>query len=104
MARARGIDIGERTLRYWAQVGLIPKPLKVKGKGNRAFYPASLVDRLAAIKALRGLSVEEIKRTLGRPVILAGSMRILPLNGGFALVYRPKSLDSERSTDVLGRI
>jgi len=57
MARQAGLKVTERTLRYWAFRGLIPRPTLV---GGRAYYPTSMIEELRMIEPLRRKSVEEI--------------------------------------------
>jgi len=65
-ALSSGYRITERTLRYWAKEGLIPKPVFIKGD-KRAYYPVSLLSRLAIIEGLRRKSLKEIRRVLEKP-------------------------------------
>lgn len=58
-ARARGVNVTERTLRYWAMRGLIPKPVI---KQRRACYPLSLLETLEKIEPLRRKTIEQVKR------------------------------------------
>lgn len=51
MAQQEGLDISERTLRYWAKEKLIPPP--EFNRDRRACYPISLIERLRLIDQLR---------------------------------------------------
>jgi len=67
-AQAAGLNITVRTLRYWASVGLIPKP--IYREHGKAYYPADLLHELSVIEALRrGRRVEAIKQWLKQPII-----------------------------------
>jgi len=57
-ARKEGVRVTERTLRYWAMRGLIPKPVIKKRK---AYYPLSLIGVLKRIEALRRKTIEEVR-------------------------------------------
>jgi len=63
MAALGGVT--RRTVRYYVQEGLLPAPL---GVGRGRHYGPEHLARLQAVKALqeRGLSLEEIRRELGR--------------------------------------
>jgi len=68
-AEKRNINLGDnpkKTIRFYTQLGFIPKPKrrKLKDKGTSTLvYPESTVDKLAYIKALKseGLSLAEIR-------------------------------------------
>lgn len=66
IAQEQGMTLTSRTLRYWAQMGWIPKPWRVKGEGVRAFYPLSLLDRLRVLSAIRPHRLQAIKENLGK--------------------------------------
>jgi len=67
-AQRAGLNITARTLRYWASVGLIPKP--VYGERGKALYPEALLDELRVIDKLRKpRSISAIKEWLEKPVI-----------------------------------
>jgi DNA-binding transcriptional MerR regulator len=61
MARAEGLPIKGRTLRFWATKGLIPYPSRIAGNGMRGYYPLSMLTRLRRICSLRKRSLNEIK-------------------------------------------
>lgn len=70
-AKKRRIDLGAdpaKTIRFYAKLGFIPEPTSRKsrnsrGKAGRLYYPESILDKLAQIKALKsqGLSLDEIR-------------------------------------------
>lgn len=69
MAAERGLELTERTFRYYAVVGLLPKPLKRPGGVEDArvhYYPADIIDRLLQIRTLQsqGYSLKQIKSWL----------------------------------------
>ncbi|MDR0736430.1 MAG: helix-turn-helix domain-containing protein [Zoogloeaceae bacterium] len=57
-------DIPRRTVRYYIQFGLVPRPV---GAGRAAHYTAGHLDRLLQVKKLAdaGLSLERIRESLG---------------------------------------
>ncbi len=61
IAREEGLDLTVRTLRYWAQRKLIPRPWIVKGEGLRAFYPLSMMKRLRILSATRPQKIKSIR-------------------------------------------
>ncbi|MCH8028336.1 MAG: MerR family transcriptional regulator [Candidatus Dadabacteria bacterium] len=89
-AEKRNINLGEdskKTISFYTKLGFISKPKrkKAKGKGDKAttlYYPASTIEKLAQIKALKtdGLSLDDIRES-------------------FALEYVQKAL-----LDLLGRV
>jgi len=58
LANQSGMNITERTLKFWAGRGLIPKPIIIS---RRAHYPVSLLERLRIIESLRRKSIAEMK-------------------------------------------
>lgn len=64
LAQAEGLDLSVRTLRYWAQKGLIPRPTLIEGAGNVAFYPVALLERLRILAALRPARIQALKSKL----------------------------------------
>lgn len=69
VAAERGLELTERTFRYYAVVGLLPKPLKSPGGHEDArvhYYPPDIVDRLLQIRTLQsqGYSLKQIKSWL----------------------------------------
>lgn len=72
LARAReaGLDLSERTFRYYAVLGLLPRPTRRPSGAQDAriaWYPMSTVQRLLDIRALQGqgCSLKQIRRVLG---------------------------------------
>lgn len=66
----RGLEISERTFRYYVVLGLLPKPLKKVGEDARVhFYPAAILDRLQEIRGLQeqGFSLKQIKKYVEEP-------------------------------------
>lgn len=57
-------DISRRTVRYYIQLGLAPRPA---GAGRASHYTASHVQRLLQVKKLAdaGISLERIRESLG---------------------------------------
>jgi DNA-binding transcriptional MerR regulator len=57
-------DISRRTVRYYIQFGLVPRPV---GLGRASHYTASHLERLLQVKKLAeaGLSLERIRESLG---------------------------------------
>jgi len=66
LARAEGMDVTERTIRYWASEGLLPRPYRVAGEGTRSFYPMSLLDRLRVLCATRPSRIKKLRRSIGK--------------------------------------
>lgn len=65
IAQSEGMTLTTRTLRYWALMDWIPKPWRIEGEGQRAFYPLSLLERLRILSALRPRCLQKIKESLG---------------------------------------
>lgn len=61
MAQSAGLAITERTIRYWAMRGLIPRPTIVK---RRACYQKEVLEKLQVIEALRPKTIEQIKQIM----------------------------------------
>ncbi|AKU91113.1 MerR family transcriptional regulator [Vulgatibacter incomptus] len=65
--QSRGAQLSEGTFRKYVQAGLLPRSRRVgrkgKNRGSRGVYPASIVRRLNAIKAMmaEGMTLEEIR-------------------------------------------
>ena len=51
--KALGLNIGERTIRFWESEGLLPRPIRLPGKGNRVWHDNKILERLKLIGALR---------------------------------------------------
>jgi DNA-binding transcriptional MerR regulator len=72
MANAVGIPIDYTTLRFWQKRGLVPNPLRGPiddRRGTRGYYDASLIDRIAFIRAIQrnhNLGLEAIRTELDR--------------------------------------
>jgi DNA-binding transcriptional MerR regulator len=72
MANAVGISIDYTTLRFWQKRGLVPNPLRGPiddRRGTRGYYDASLIDRIAFIRAIQrnhNLGLEAIRAELDR--------------------------------------
>jgi len=69
---ARGIRFSEATLRKYVQLGLLPRSVRVgrkgKHKGSCGLYPANVVRRVNAVKAMmaENHTIEEIKRSFAK--------------------------------------
>ena len=62
-----GLELSERTFRYYAVLGLLPKPIKRPegtSDGRVHHYPPEILDRLNEIRSLqnRGYSLKQIKK------------------------------------------
>lgn len=57
-AHDAGMNITERTLRFWAMKGLIPKPII---HNRRAYYDDGLMEKLQLIESMRAKSLQEMK-------------------------------------------
>jgi GNAT superfamily N-acetyltransferase/DNA-binding transcriptional MerR regulator len=70
LAKESGIDINQRTVRLYADMGLIPRPdVRNRDEGGRSgYYDPRIVGILAAIPDLQqqGYSLKDIKSFLGR--------------------------------------
>jgi len=66
-----GLRISKRTIRHWAKLGLIPKPVVVSfGRyGARAFYPEDALAHNATVYFMRNQKLEERRRLLNQQVI-----------------------------------
>lgn len=60
-AQAEGLDVTERTIRYWAGQNLLPRPVRLRGQGTRAFYPVDLLDLVRALVALRPAKIRSLR-------------------------------------------
>lgn len=65
-AAAQGLDLTERTFRYYGVMGLLPAPLKRPSGQEDArvrYYPGTVIDRLLEIRDLQaqGWSLKQIK-------------------------------------------
>lgn len=63
------LDVSERTFRYYAVLGLLPRPVKrPPGSGDARvhYYEASILDRLRQIRSLQaeGHSLKQVKKLL----------------------------------------
>lgn len=63
-AQAEGLDVTERTVRYWATNDMFPRPFRVEGCGKFAFYPVSLLPRLRAMVATRPKVIKKLRNEL----------------------------------------
>lgn len=66
-ARAMNLELTDRKLKYYATVGVVPKPVKgLKGMPDKrvAYYPGTVTKRLAKIKELQesGFTLAQIKK------------------------------------------
>jgi hypothetical protein len=61
-------DINRRTVRYYIQLGLVPRPA---GAGRASHYTANHIDRLLQVKKLAdaGISLERIRESLGTDAV-----------------------------------
>lgn len=72
---SRGIDLGKtpkRTLLYWKEQGLLPKPIRIGSKlGTKAYYPTEMIQIITSIRTLQenGLSLSVIKETLNTLIL-----------------------------------
>ena len=70
LAKESGIDVNQRTVRLYADMGLIPRPdVRNRDEGGRSgYYDLRIVGILAAIPDLQqqGYSLKDIKSFLGR--------------------------------------
>ena len=81
IAQGEGLDLSVRTLRYWAQHGLIPRPWRVEGEGLRAFYSLSLLKRLRVLASTRPGSIKKIRDSISEAESLQfgrETFRVLP--------------------------
>ncbi len=60
-AQAEGLDVTERTIRYWAGRNLLPRPVRLRGRGTRAFYPVDLLNLVRALVALRPARIKSLR-------------------------------------------
>jgi len=82
-ARRLGIEVSERTLRYYVSLGLLPKPGRHPSEGvdqRILFFPGDVLERVEEIRRLKdsGFTLEQIRQFLAgtaRPGLeaLAGS-------------------------------
>lgn len=65
-AKSAGINMPERTLRYYITLGLLPPPQKIPGNGNVGYWDRKLLSRITTINELtrEGESLESIKSIL----------------------------------------
>ena len=91
-AKARGFSLSERTLRYWVQAGLIPKPQRVSDGhrgGSWAIYEPEALDIACYLVELKGKTLAEKKKELDSLLELSyapeyGLIKIVELLGSFA--------------------
>ena len=67
-AQAAGIDLSERTFRYYAVLGLLPRPVRRPSGAEDArvaWYPVTIMQRLQDIRSLQaqGYSLKQIKQS-----------------------------------------
>lgn len=87
-AQDLGLKVTERTLRYWAYRGLIPKPALREG---RAYYSLSLLGDLRAIESLRRKPIEEVKSiVLGRATSSIFDYEVSRSDGVVTITVRSK--------------
>lgn len=79
------MDVTERTLRYWAMKGLIPKPII---KNRRACYPVSLLEVLERIQPLRRKTIEEMKKVVWESELFRCEM--VGDENGIVVTFKPK--------------
>lgn len=63
-AQAEGLEVTERTVRYWATSNMFPRPFRIEGGGKTAFYPVSLMPKLRAMVATRPRVVKKVRNQL----------------------------------------
>lgn len=84
-AQAEGLEVTERTVRYWATYNMFPRPFRLDVDGHRktAFYPVSLMPRLRAMIATRPRVIKKVRDELmegGLKIVRIGShqFQVLP--------------------------
>lgn len=87
-ARSLGIDLSERTFRYYSVMGLLPRPSKLPGDGRVHQYPPTILARLEEIRRLQagGLPLKQIKKHLDNPALV-------PADGLVELATRAAEVD-----------
>ena len=64
LAQSKGLSVTIRTLRYWAERGWIPRPLRIEGEGLRAYYPKALLERVRVLAAIRPYRISAIRENV----------------------------------------
>lgn len=87
------VPVASRTIRSWVQVGLLPRPKKTglgRGKGTKAVYPESALERAKTIYSIRNASKT---KNLVKHVGTHGSIIVIKPDesGLLTLTYKPKS-------------
>jgi hypothetical protein len=85
IARAEGMNVTDRTLRYWAMRGLIPKPII---KDRKACYPISLISILRKIEPLRRKTIEEVRDMVWESSLF--ECHATSGEGGVIVTFKPK--------------
>jgi DNA-binding transcriptional MerR regulator len=62
-AQAEGLDVEDRTIRYWATKDMFPRPYRLEGH-KTPYYPASLLARLRVMVATRPKVIKKIRDEL----------------------------------------
>lgn len=96
-AQDEGLDVTERTIRYWAGQNLLPRPIRLRGQGTRAFYPASLLDMVRALVALRPAKIRSLREQLYEAQIRPTKLLGAPETNGqrFEVLSTPISWSSQ---------
>lgn len=96
-ARRRGVEISERTLKYYVSQGLLPRPGRHpsdQADKRILFFPADVVDLLEEIRRLKssGLTLQQIRTWLAGE----GQPDLRPL------LERPEAREAQLAEKVLG--
>jgi len=59
-----GLDVDERTIRFWAKEGLMPWPKRIDGRGLKSFYPEEMLDWVAVLASIRPSNISDIRDEL----------------------------------------
>ena len=62
-AQAEGLDISDRTIRYWATYNMFPRPYRLEGH-KTPYYPVSLLAQVRAMVATRPRVVKKLREEL----------------------------------------
>ena len=97
-----GLELTERTFRYYTVLGLFPRPVKRPTADGRVhFYPPEILDRLREIKRLQteGFSLKQIKARFGGPAPQPPPPEPPPREGALPLAARLRHLTLARLTE-----
>jgi DNA-binding transcriptional MerR regulator len=99
-AQIEGMNVTERTIRYWAGENLLPRPVRLRGHGTRAFYSTDLLEMVRALVALRPAKIKSLREQVYEMQTACGIQADMQTDMQVETPRTPKTLETSETLDI----